>query len=48
MNWFANAAAGVSRSYLEDARAKAEPRVNSAPTGVALFADDFRTIRVFT
>ncbi|MBW0092320.1 epoxide hydrolase [Pseudonocardia sp. KRD-184] len=47
VNWFANAAAGMSRSYLENARADGEPRVNAAPTGVAVFADDFQTIRVF-
>lgn len=51
VNWFANAASGMSRSYLENARADAaaegEPRVNHAPTGVAVFADDFQTIRVF-
>ena len=52
VNWFANAAAGMSRSYLENARAEAEPqaaepKVNGAPTGVAVFADDFQTIRVF-
>lgn len=47
VNWFANAAAGMSRSYLENARAEAEPRVNQAPTGVAVFKDDFQTIRVF-
>ncbi|MFD5864473.1 epoxide hydrolase family protein [Agromyces sp. NPDC127015] len=54
VNWFANAAAGMSRMYLEDARAAAAaaaagetPAVNAAPTGVAVFADDFQTIRVF-
>ncbi len=50
VNWFANAASGMGRSYLENARADAaaaEPRVNTAPTGVAVFADDFQTIRVF-
>ena len=31
VNWFANAAAGMSRSYLENARAEAEPQVNAAP-----------------
>jgi pimeloyl-ACP methyl ester carboxylesterase len=46
VNWFANAAAGMSRSYFENARAQAE-RVNAAPTGVAVFKDDFQTIRVF-
>ena len=44
--WFANAAAGMSRSYLEDDRAGTDPAVNGSPTGVAVFADDFRTIRV--
>ncbi|HET8780302.1 MAG TPA: epoxide hydrolase [Agromyces sp.] len=47
VNWFANAASGMSRSYLENARAEAEPQVNAAPTGVAVFADDFQTIKVF-
>lgn len=47
VNWFANAAAGMSRSYLENARAAAEPQVNAAPTGVAVFKDDFQTIKVF-
>lgn len=47
VNWFANAAAGMSRSYLDNARAEAEPQVNDAPTGVAVFKDDFQTIKVF-
>jgi epoxide hydrolase len=47
VNWFANAASGMSRSYLENARAQAEPQVNAAPTGVAVFKDDFQTIKVF-
>jgi pimeloyl-ACP methyl ester carboxylesterase len=47
LNWFANAAAGMSRMYFEDARIEAEPKVNDAPTGVAVFKDDFQTIRVF-
>ncbi len=52
VNWFANASAGMSRSYLDNARAQAEPqvaepKVNGAPTGVAVFKDDFQTIRVF-
>ena len=45
--WFANAAAGMSRSYRENALAEAEPRVSAARTGVAVFADDFQTIKVF-
>ena len=47
VNWFQNAASGMSRSYLENARAEAEPAVNHSPTGVAVFADDFQTVRVF-
>lgn len=51
VNWFANAASGMGHSYLENARAGAadggEPQINAAPTGVAVFKDDFRTIRTF-
>lgn len=47
VNWFANAASGMSRSYFENARAEGEPRVSTARTGVAVFKDDFQTIRVF-
>jgi pimeloyl-ACP methyl ester carboxylesterase len=47
VNWFANAAAGMSRAYRENALAEAEPRVSAARTGVAVFADDFQTIKVF-
>lgn len=45
--WFANASAGMSRAYRENALAEAEPRVSAARTGVAVFADDFQTIKVF-
>lgn len=45
--WLTNSQAGAGRSYLEDARAATEPRVNTAPTGVARFASDFQTIRTF-
>ncbi|HVV12782.1 hypothetical protein [Amycolatopsis sp.] len=47
--WFANAAAGMSRSYFDNAAAATdEPApVNAAPTGVAVFKDDFQTITVF-
>lgn len=45
--WFANAPAGMSRAYRENALAEAEPRVSTARTGVAVFADDFQTIKVF-
>jgi pimeloyl-ACP methyl ester carboxylesterase len=43
--WFANAAAGMSRTYYDNA--DAEPGPNAAPTGVAVFKDDFQTIKVF-
>ncbi|MFE9750754.1 epoxide hydrolase family protein [Saccharothrix saharensis] len=49
VNWFANAAAGMTRSYFDNAAAPADQPapVNAAPTGVAVFADDFQTIKVF-
>ncbi|GAA1986571.1 epoxide hydrolase [Microbacterium pumilum] len=47
VSWFANAPAGMSRSYRDNALAEAEPRVSTARTGVAVFADDFQTIKVF-
>ena len=45
--WFTNASAGMSRAYRENALADGEPRVSDARTGVAVFKDDFQTIRVF-
>ncbi len=47
VTWFANAAAGMSRSYFDNAQAPSERQVNHARTGVAVFKDDFQTIRVF-
>ncbi len=47
VSWFANAAAGMSRAYRDNALAETEPRVSAARTGVAVFADDFQTIKVF-
>ncbi|WP_459723661.1 epoxide hydrolase family protein, partial [Actinophytocola sp. KF-1] len=48
VNWFANAAAGMTRSYYDNNTATPEHTpVNTAPTGVAVFADDFQTIKVF-
>lgn len=47
VNWFANAAAGMSRSYFDNAQAQDDPQVSHARTGVAVFKDDFQTIRVF-
>lgn len=45
--WFANASAGMSRAYRENALAGDEPRVSDARTGVAVFRDDFQTIKAF-
>jgi epoxide hydrolase len=45
--WFANAGAGMARSYYDNARVEAETHVNHARTGVSVFADDFQTIKVF-
>ena len=48
VTWFANAAAGMSRAYHENAHAEAEPAgQRTRRTGVAVFADDFQTIKVF-
>ncbi|MBD3943655.1 epoxide hydrolase [Microbacterium sp. NEAU-LLC] len=47
VTWFANASAGMSRAYRENAVADIEPRVSDARTGVAVFKDDFQTIKVF-
>ena len=47
VTWFANAAAGMSRSYYDNAQVEEEPQVNAARTGVAVFADDFQTVKVF-
>ena len=43
--WFTNSSAAAGRYHYEEAHAGAEPAINSAPTGVAVFADDFKTIR---
>ncbi|SDU71105.1 epoxide hydrolase family protein [Jiangella alkaliphila] len=45
--WFTNTSATAGRYHFEEARSGAEPAVNHAPTAVAVFADDFRTIRAF-
>ncbi|GLW93205.1 epoxide hydrolase family protein [Actinokineospora globicatena] len=45
--WFTNAAAGMTRSYYENAEAPEPATVNTTPTGVAVFANDFQTIRTF-
>ena len=43
--WFTNTQATAGRYYLEEARAQAEPKDNPSRTGVAVFADDFKSIR---
>ena len=43
--WFTNTSAAAGRYHYEEAHAGTEPALNSAPTGVAVFADDFKTIR---
>lgn len=47
LEWFTNTSASVGRYHYEEARAGAEPAVNHAPTGVAIFSDDFKSIRTF-
>lgn len=43
--WFTNTQATAARYHFEESRSGAEPAVNAAPTGVAVFKDDFQTIR---
>ena len=43
--WFTNTSAAAGRYHYEEAHAGTEPQLNNAPTGVAVFADDFKTIR---
>jgi pimeloyl-ACP methyl ester carboxylesterase len=45
--WLTNTAATAARYYFEQARSADEPQVSAARTGVAVFAEDFRTIRAF-
>lgn len=48
--WFSNSAGSAARQYYEDAKITdygAPAAVNSAITGVSVFANDFRTIRAF-
>jgi len=45
--WFTNTQATAGRYHYEEAHAGTEPAVNAAPTGVAVFADDFKSIRTF-
>ncbi|GAB3408308.1 epoxide hydrolase family protein [Flindersiella endophytica] len=45
--WFTNTQATAGRYHFEEAHAGTEPAVNPSRTGVAVFADDFKTIRAF-
>jgi pimeloyl-ACP methyl ester carboxylesterase len=45
--WFTNTQATAGRYHYEEVHSGAEPAVNAAPTGVAVFADDFKSIRTF-
>ena len=47
LEWFTNTSATVGRYHFEEARSGAEPVVNHAPMGVAVFQDDFKSIRSF-
>jgi epoxide hydrolase len=45
--WLTNTSAGAVRYHYETARSGAEPVVNHGPIGLAMFADDFQSIRPF-
>lgn len=45
--WLTNTAATAARFYYEEAHSGVQPAVNSAPTGIAVFADDFKSMRPF-
>ena len=45
--WLTNTQATAGRYHYAEAHAGAEPAINAAPTGVAVFADDFKSIRTF-
>ena len=45
--WLTNTSGTTARFYYEEGHSGIEPAVNSAPTGVAVFADDFKSMRPF-
>lgn len=47
LEWFTNTSATIGRYHYEEAHADAEPAVNHARMGVAVFQDDFKSIRSF-
>lgn len=48
--WFTNTGGSAANMYLEDGRANGggDDRRNDVPTGVAVFPDDFRSVRAFS
>jgi pimeloyl-ACP methyl ester carboxylesterase len=47
LEWFTNTSASAGRYHFEDAHSSAEASVNHSRMGVAVFRDDFRSIRSF-
>ena len=47
LEWLTNTSASVGRYHFEEAHAEREPAVNHSRMGVAVFADDFQSIRSF-
>jgi hypothetical protein len=47
LEWFTNTSASAGRYHFEDAHSPAEASVNHSRMGVAVFHDDFKTIRSF-
>ena len=47
LEWFTNTSASAGRYHFEEARSGREPVVNAGRMGVAVFADDFKSIRAF-
>jgi hypothetical protein len=47
IDWLTNTYATAARYHYEEQRAEAEPVVSQGRIGVAVFKDDFQTIRVF-
>ena len=48
LEWFTNTSATVGRYHYEEAHAGTEPAINTSRTGVAVFSDDFKSIRTFS
>lgn len=47
VEWFTNTSATMGRYHFEEANAGAEPAVNHSPIGIAVFSDDFKSVRSF-